>query len=389
MGFYWFREASDYSSEKKELEEALERYRFEKDIEYVYFNITEKCNANCPYCYVPEEKRKNGDSFTKEEFYDVLNKLSENNVNTVLFHGVEPLIEKNLIFEGIEDFPEFNYGIQTNGLQLEKDDIEYLKTKEVNFGVSLDAPKKKLNDYLRVNGHFENTLSILEEFKDYDTLNIITTINKFNEHLLVDMVKLLSEYTKTILMNPVRGTTEVGRRLRPNNLTENFLNAVERAMELTENGNKITIGDYANIVLGIIALTSRDLQCDISPCGAGRRFISITSNGIYPCTEFIGIEEFKTDLDKALNDDAFQDVISRKTEDIKECKNYEYRHLCGASCPAEVYESEETLNSKSPYCQFYKDIIDHAFKTIKQNRENLVINKENLSKTHEITKSLN
>lgn len=386
-GFYWFREVPDYSSINEELKNDLDNYRFEKKIEYIYFNITEKCNADCPYCYVPREKRQSGESFNRDEFFEVMGKLEKSDVRTILFHGVEPLLEKEMIFEAIEDFASFNYGVQTNGFLLEESDIEFLKNEEANIGLSIDAPRKEINDFLRGKGHFENTISLLERLKGYSGLSVITTINSFNEHLLAEHVELLSKYVETILMNPVRGTSKGAREMRPNNLTENFLKAVEKAMELTKKGNRTTIGDYANIVLGIIAPTSRVLQCDISPCGAGRRFISITPNGVYPCTEFISINEFRRSLEsleKALNGEAFPEVTSRKTEDIEGCTDCEYRHLCGAPCPAEVYKTSNSLHTKSPYCEFYKNIISHAFKTVRENKEDLVINKDILKKTHEI-----
>ncbi|WGI16915.1 peptide-modifying radical SAM enzyme CbpB [Methanonatronarchaeum sp. AMET-Sl] len=384
-GFYWFRETPDYSDIEGELKQEIENYRFEKNIEFVYFNVTEACNADCPYCYVPKEKRESGKTMTREEVNNIMDRLLDTDVKRVLFHGVEPLIKKDLIFSVMEDYPEFNYGLQTNGLLLEKQDIDFLKDVGSNIGLSLDAPDPRVNDFLRSEGHYDNTMKLLEELKGYPGLSVITTINKHNEHLLTDMVDHLSSYVETLLMNPVRGTSPGGRDLRPTNLTENFLNAVERAMEHTKNGNRTVIGDYANIVLGILAPASRVLQCDVSPCGGGRRFISITPSGVYPCTEFIGLEEFNKNLEDALNHEAFNKVTNRKVEDIDECDECEYRHLCGAPCPAEVYASEGKLNLKSPYCEFYKSIIEHAFQTIKTGNEKHVIKLENLKKTHEVT----
>ncbi|OUJ19536.1 Radical SAM superfamily enzyme [Methanonatronarchaeum thermophilum] len=383
-GFYWFREAPDISDIESELEQEIEDYRFEKNIEFVYFNVTEACNADCPYCYVPKEKRETGISMDEQEVKEIMDRLKQTNVKRILFHGVEPLIKKELIFNIMESYPEFDYGVQTNGLLLEKTDIDFLTDIGANIGLSLDAPDPKVNDFLRGDGHYENTINLLNELKGYEGLSVITTINKHNEHLLTEMVDLLSNYVETVLMNPVRGTSQGGRDLRPNNLTENFLNAVERAMEHTKNGNRTVIGDYANIILGIIAPASRVLQCDVSPCGGGRRFISITPTGVYPCTEFIGIEEFNKDLESALNHTSFKKITERKVENITECQDCEYRHLCGAPCPAEIYAAEGQINKESPYCEFYKSIIEHAFKTIKNNEEKHIIKLDKLKKTHEI-----
>lgn len=381
-GFYWFgKNTPDFSAIRDDLIEEIRRYRFEKDLKFAYMNITEKCNAGCPYCYIPDKVKKRGKSFSRDELFEILGRLKDAGIEWVLFHGVEPLIEKKLMFEAMDTF-DFNYGIQTNGLLLEEDDMDFIMEKEANLGLSLDAPRADINDFLRGNGSFDAVCSALEYMDGYDGLSVITTINKFNEALLPEMVDFLAGKVETVLMNPVRGTSMGGRRLRPLNPAKNFLKAVERAMELTEMGERIVIADYANILLGILAPSARVLQCDISPCGAGRRFISITPDGVYPCGEFIGMTEFRSDLDEALGMNAFEMVTGRKVEDIDECKACPFRHLCGSPCPAEVYAETGRLNEKSPYCEFYKEVILHAFRTIREGKERLVLKLENLTERY-------
>jgi uncharacterized protein len=155
-------------------------------------------------------------------------------------------------------------------------------------------------------------------------------------------------------------------------------------------GQRIVIGDFANMILGIVAPTSRVLQCDISPCGGGRRFVSITADKmVYPCGEFIGMEEFALPFDVFLKstlsgDIPFMEVRERKVEDIQECASCVYRHICGAPCPGEVYSEKGSLLEKSPYCEFYKRIIDHAFTVISEGRERYVIRNEKMKMLYRI-----
>ena len=377
-GFYWFdKNVPDFCDIRDELAEEIRRYRFERDLKFAYLNVTESCNARCPYCYVPDDVKRRGRRFSRDELFEVMGRLEEAGIEWVLFHGVEPLLEKELIFEAMDAF-DFNYGLQTNGLLLENEDMDFIMEKQANIGLSLDAPRKDLNDFLRGSGSFDSVCHAMEYMHGYEGLSIITTINRFNEALLPEMVEFLAGKVETVLMNPVRGTSEGGRKLRALNPADNFLKAVERAMELTADGERIVIADYANILLGILAPSARVLQCDISPCGAGRRFISITPDGVYPCGEFIGMEEFRSHLDDALSLRTFEDVTGRKVEDIEECRDCVFRHLCGAPCPAEVYAEKGRLNEKSPYCEFYKEVIIHAFRTIREGRERLVLKLENL-----------
>ncbi len=199
---------------------------------------------------------------------------------------------------------KFRYGIQTNGFLLNDEDMEFIMERGVNLGISFDSQDMKTNDFLRGEGHFNSVSRILEVMQGYKHLNVITTINHYNYTQLPEMVDFLAGKVEVCLMNPVRGTSAGGRKLRPPvEAADYFIKAVDRAIELTGSGERIVIGDFANILLGIVAPTSRVLQCDISPCGAGRRFFAITPDmKVYPCGEFIGFQEFSTELKDVLND---------------------------------------------------------------------------------------
>ena len=348
------------------LKDELKSYRFDIGFKTTYVNPTEKCNASCPYCYIPPEIRKRGRNMSYSQLEEILNHLKDLGVEWVIFHGSEPLIVKDMIFKAIEEY-EFNFGIQTNGFLLDESDVDFLIESGVNLGLSFDSPHKEVNDMLRGDGHFDAAMRVINWFKGYSKFNVITTINRYNYRHLTDMIELLAEKVGTVLMNPVRGTIKEARDLRapPEEAAGEFIKAVERSIELTGEGRRIVIGDFANIVLGIVAPTSRVLQCDISPCGAGRRFFAVTLDGIFPCGEFIGLEEFKVSLDRIRYlEDEFSEVKARVVEEIEECKTCSYRHICGNPCPAEVYAEKGNLLEKSPYCEFYKRIIEFAFEVI-------------------------
>ncbi len=364
---------------KGKLRGDMEKYRFEVNPDTAYINVTDLCNANCPYCYIPEDMRKNGRSMSKDELYYILSRL-EGIVDWIIFHGSEPLMVKDRIFDAINDF-DFNFGIQTNARLLEKDDMDFLMEKGVNVGISLDSPYESTNDFLRGKGQFKAANKAIEYMSNYGRLNVITTINRYNYEHLEDMIEFLAGRIGLVLMNPVRGTSKGGRDIRaePVKAAKSFIKACKKAIDLTKSGTKIVIGDFANIILGIIAPTSRVLQCDISPCGAGRRFFAIATDGIYPCGEFIGLKEFRVSaerLDSIASE--FEPVRNRVVEKIEECNTCPYRHICGAPCPAEVYAENGTMYAKSPYCEFYKKVIEFAIETIHRGEQRFVIKEENL-----------
>ncbi len=373
-----------YRTNCEELKKEMENYRFEVNFNTVYLNPTEKCNANCPYCYIPEKIRKRGRFMQYEQLEEILNALKDLNVSWIIFHGSEPLIVKDTVFKAIENF-DFNFGIQTNGFLLEEDDVDFIKSNNVNLGVSFDSPYEQTNDFLRGNGHYKCVTKILEWFKGYENFNVITTINKYNYKHLADMVDFLAGKVEVVLINPVRGTNKKAREIRADakEAAFEFIKAVERSIELTKDGKRIVIGDFANMMLGIVAPTSRVLQCDISPCGAGRRFFAVAIDGIFPCSEFIGLKEFKVDFSKIKSlENEFFNVRSRIVEKIEECRGCPYRNFCGSPCPAEVYAEYGNLLRKSPYCEFYKEIIKHAFKVLARGDANKVVKLEKMKQKY-------
>ena len=145
---------------------------------------------------------------------------------------------------------------------------------------------------------------------------------------------------------------------------------------------QIVVGNFANVILAIISPTARRMMCDISPCGGGRTFLTVTANGdMVPCGEFIGFKEFsggnifKTTIDKAMTSKPFKTIRERVVEKIEECDTCDFRHLCGSPCPAEMHARGD-LYRKAEFCEFYKEIIRHAFKMIAEDKVDYLLRKD-------------
>ena len=97
-------------------------------------------------------------------------------------------------------------------------------------------------------------------------------------------------------MNILRCTLPRSRNVKPDDApaAKYFLRALGRTHELyKKTGRKLIVGNFANILLAIIAPAARRLMCDISPCGGGRCFFALAPNGdLFPCSEFIGLQQF-------------------------------------------------------------------------------------------------
>ena len=387
-----------YEDIRDDLDTQMNDFRFGANLTALYIDPTDRCNANCPYCYIPSSIRKKGRSMTEDELFFILEKAAkyfrkQKKKAVIVFHAAEPLLVKDIIFNGIKKFNnDFKFGLQTNASLLEIEDVGFLREFQVGVGISLDYYSSKINNRLRPidggDGNFNAAIRAIEWFNGYEGMNVITTITKFNVSGLVGIVEFLhAKKVPCVLLNPVRLTQKNSRVLKPNEtlMAKYFIEAVNKAIELSKKSeHRIIIGNFTNCLLGIVAPNARRLMCDISPCGGGRCFLTITASGrMIPCGEFIGLKEFsggnifKTGIEEAMQSASFKKIRDRFVEKIEECKSCTLRNICGAPCPAELY-ALGNMYEKAVFCEFYKKIINHAFKLITTGEEKYCFRKEGL-----------
>jgi uncharacterized protein len=387
-----------YKKEMKHLDTEMHNFRFNEPLNCVYIDPTDRCNANCPYCYIPSKIRKEGTQMTARQLDIVLSRIVDHFSNVkkkavIVFHAAEPLLVKDILFDAIKKYHgKMLFGIQTNALLMEREDVEFIKKYGVGIGISLDAATEGVNNLSRTTkkgeGNFRKAVQALDWFDGYEGLNVICTVNKYNVNKLSDLVKFLhKKKVQMVLLNPVRLTQKRSQKVKPDDrvYARNLIKAVGTAMDLTkQTRHQIVIGNFANVLLAIISPTARRMMCDISPCGGGRTFLTVTADGsMVPCGEFIGFKEFsggnifRTSISKAMNSKPFKEIRGRMVENIDECDTCEFRHICGSPCPAEMY-ARGNINKKAVFCDFYKEIIVHAFKMIAEGNVKYLLRDDSL-----------
>ena len=387
-----------YQKHKEELLNRMDDFRSSQELTAIYIDPTDKCNAVCAYCYLPVKLRKSGRSMTYAQLDFILNKLAKyflasSRKQVIIFHASEPLLVKDIIFKAIKKYKHiFKFGLQTNALLLEKKDVDFLKANFVGVGISLDSHRPRVNRRNRPSGmqasNFAQAVKALDWFDGYNGLNVIATVTKHNVADLPGLVRFLhKKKVPCVLLNPVRFTRVPVTLLKPdeNVFAKYFIGAVETAVKLSSKGDrKIIVGNFANTILAIVSPQARRLMCDISPCGGGRCFFTITAAGeMVPCGEFSGIQGFsggnifKDSIAKAMQSAAFNAVRQRKVEKIEGCSQCVFRNICGAPCPAELH-SRGNMYQKSVFCEFYKQVIQYAFKMIAQDQVKYLLRDEPL-----------
>ncbi|MFA6411741.1 MAG: peptide-modifying radical SAM enzyme CbpB [Syntrophales bacterium] len=377
-----------YAKKTKQFAVEMNGLRFGLTPSAVYFNPTERCNMNCTYCYIPEKMRREGEHMSVEKLLAALEilkqyfrrSLPKGSMPQSIFHGAEPLLNRDAVFTGIEEYKnDFLFGIQTNATLLDDAAVEFLTSHHVSIGLSLDAPTAKIADRTRKNwdgqGAFKQVTSAMRRLNGYEGWSVICTITSANMRHLTGLVDFFHEQeVPTCLMNILRCTLAPSRSLKPGDAqaAKHFLAALDRTYELyQQTGRRLPVGNFANILLAIIAPAARRLMCDISPCGGGRCFFALAPNGdMFPCSEFIGLDHFRAgnifgdDVSEVLETEQFRIVTGRKVEDIEPCRRCAIRHFCGSPCPAEAYEVNGGMNHTGAFCEFYEEQVRYAFRII-------------------------
>lgn len=385
----------NYREKAEDFARELHALRFELTPSGVYLNPTERCNLNCTYCYLPSEQRSGGSHMSEEKLLAALAKLRtyfrsvmpEGRKPRAIFHGAEPLMNKAAVFAAIGAFADdFAFGVQTNGTLLDDDAVDFLTSRNVSIGLSLDGPFAGITDATRQTwggkSVHDKVLAAMDKLKGYGSWSVITTCTTENLPHLSQMVELFhAKEVPTCMLNTLRCTQPGARLVKPADaaMAKAFFAALDRSHELYRaSGRKLLVANFANILIGILAPTARRLMCDISPCGGGRAFFALAADGgLYPCSEFIGLPRFRGGnlfddggVDAALKSDAFRIVTTRDVDTFAPCSDCAIRHFCGSPCPAEAHEMNGGMNRIGAFCEFYKEQVNYALRLIADGKAN-------------------
>lgn len=139
--------------------------KFRRPIYTFILKVASRCNLNCGYCYVYQSPDKSwkwkpqflSSAVVEQTALRIHEHVVEHDLNevSIVFHGGEPLLA------GIDRLTEYvtilsstikcpiKFGMQTNGILLDRPLIEFLSEHKIRIGISLDGTRAD-NDRFRV-----------------------------------------------------------------------------------------------------------------------------------------------------------------------------------------------------------------------------------------------
>jgi uncharacterized protein len=243
---------------------------------------------------------------------------------------------------------EIKYIAETNGTIMNDAIEEFIAEKFSSIGISLDGPKE-INDrqrYGNVSSVHDLAIMAIKRLKSKKisiSVKCTATVHSINE------LTNIAEYIGSLGVNlmdfaPADMIPQTKKILMSDNEFETYAREISsisvRNIHQLASGNRTTLFYPIFFLLSQFVTKTRVTH----HCAAGREYIAVTADGdVYPCHEFVGIEEFKMGN---VNDEDFPGETYNRIKSIfnrhsiyavEECKSCWARFLCGGDCAVRSY----------------------------------------------------
>lgn len=325
---------------------------------YFQWHITERCNKHCRHCY-QNGHPMNDLPLAKLEL--VLDHMVEALVKwdrqgSLSFTGGEPFVRQAELFslmDRVDRIPAFAYyDILTNGSFISGDVASALKNQRKlrRVQVSLEGSAPAINDAIRGDGSYQETLDAIREMKRCDlTVSVMTTISRLNYQDIPALIKVLNDegvdtFAMERLIPEGRGQSLSNQLLTPEELRKLYEHVYKIASQ--NNGTRILM--YRPL-FNLAAPDDSDVG---ALCSVGNNALTIMPDGtVYPCRRLpIPIGNILTDGLFFIWYDSEVLWNIRNPENIKgKCYGCDYLANC-RGCRAMAYFCSGDYMAEDPQC---------------------------------------
>ena len=326
-------------------------------------HITNKCNLNCSYCFVPHGEI----SMTREIAYAAIELAMKGSKSTgLLFYGGEPLLEKELIYDIVEHNKKitketghvFTYKITTNGILLDEEFLKFSQDINMAIGFSHDGPaqddcrlfrnKDKTSEVLK------DTIPLLLKYQPYAVG--LSVLNPTTVHKASDILKfLIDSGFKYISMNVNYCGTAGWTKKHFEVLRKEYKKIAKMYEEWTTAEKKIYFAPFDAKILSHLkgkkyhedrASMNRD-QPSIAPCGT-----------IYPMSKYIDQTDFAIGDIFSGFDNSKREHFEKKANDMPvSCRECAINKRCNYMFSNLGYNGEDYFPNISPVQCFHEQMI--------------------------------
>lgn len=348
------------------------------NLDIAYFVLTDKCNFNCPHCFVlGKKKATEGTSMsltqvsTYLDYFTNISKRSYSNSRTIIMYGGEPLLNKKALFHLLDEikrhqqngtFPQKKRLIlNTNGVLLKKEDIIKLKSHGVTIAVSLDGDetvndknRKFANSGLGTFHAIKKKIDLCIKLKA--KIGLSTTVTPAFLDKQDEMLDFLSNF------KGLHGVSFNYLRYNPEFTTEKYYRDysefIIKAFKLFRN-----IGLYEDSFGGVLSAFQSN-RVPIPECGAAGagQIVFLPNNRVGFCQGLISKqhEHFINYPGKTLNITSlpyYSMWKKRMTSTMQDCSKCIALGICGGGCLLDSMNTGNIMTPFSSHCYIIRNIV--------------------------------
>lgn len=375
--------------------------------------ITADCNLNCAHCFA----KKTGENYRyglteptlsyshiEKSVHLALAILAEHldpHDQIVRFElfiiGGEPLLEKNLIYKGVElldkqleqfrvehnlDKIDRQVMIVSNGIEIDNEFVEFCLSNNIGITISVDAPgymqKIDANGCNYTPKVINNIKLLLDRGVNNVAVNFVIPPNKLNE-----TDKVFSYLESEGILHKLK-TVQMSPQIPPHRQTK-YCGCNSSEIMISDFGNDydacelfaekmlgyerkyhMDIKEYNQKMHSLIEIGGMAYRCP----AAQNKFCVVPGGDIYPCHQLIQITGFllgnidNLDLSSFKSSSVCEKFSKRKVFDVKPCNNCILQSVCitFVDCPARCYlESGDMFQVPIHYCKIAKKYLENIF----------------------------
>ncbi len=310
----------------------------EMKLSFLWLELTSKCNNKCLHCYSSSDACRNDDKIPHDRWMSLISEAHKEGATSIQLIGGEPLLYpkwRELVIKANEEGYEF-IEIFTNATLIDQSCIDFFKQQKVNIATTIYADNAEVHDQVTLHsGSFNKTMDAVRKILDAGIpLRIASIIMKANENEADNILKLLEdlgvEATKLDVVRPTgRGDDE---KLLPTK----YKNPKIRPPFYTSAEEFCKAHKHHSCLAGKIAVTSTG---DVFPC-------------IFARNEICG-NILNSSLSEILNGSDLQKCWNTTKDEVKKCKDCEYRYACYDCRPvAQANDSNKDWYASSVECAY-------------------------------------
>lgn len=378
----------------------------------VQFEFENKCNFNCMHCYQDKYLHiKKRDKLNLEHIKVLAANLEKLNAVKIALSGGEPFIGGDLkeicdIFKNRGIKPDC---IFTNGLLINKKDIDWLSKESIHVFVSLDGITPNSHGIIRgvpIKDRKKVFNKIIRNVKELVHRGVIVKINtSLHRYNLNELDKMYSELKKIgVYVWRMTLPKLVGRYTENKNelyadktkLSKSLVNLLKlflKDVKKVKDGISVPIDLRIANVFKTEMLTKKMLKYskNDSACDYQKERITIKSNGdVVPCGLLINHvygNIKKEDLTKIWLKEDLQKIKNIPIKKILDCEECKYAYLCGGGCRVNsLYDYGDLFHKDKHACDCMKILFGPIKKLLENNGFKLKtttnLNKKNHNKVY-------